>query len=297
MEPRVHILLATYNGAEYLADLLDSLLNQTYPNICIYALDDGSTDDTVEILESYREKGIVIVPNTKNLGYPFSFFKLAATCFGADYYCFCDQDDIWLPGKVAMAVEKLSKTDPRRMSLYFGAFEYCDEQMNVLKRSATPPEPIRFHQTFFQCYLWGFTMAFNERTRSELAANIPRVFCKDYWMQTLCSAFGEIVYDDRVCALYRRHGKNHSQDSFDFIRFQWWRFKNFWLDSKFTEYQTFLREFYRFYADRLPPEQRSALQLFQSRGHALKKACYPKRLRSTVLDEIILRTVFLMRKL
>lgn len=294
----MNILLATYNGEKYLSELLDSLLAQTYSNLQIYALDDGSTDSTMDILETYTEKGIIIVPNSENLGYPNSFFKLVETCNDADYYCFCDQDDVWFPQKVEWVIEKLSITNPNKANLYFAAFNYCDENINIIKKSVEPPKTLDFYQTFFQCYLWGFTMAFNEMARKKLANDIPRKFkSKDYWMQILCSAFGEIVYDNRVCANYRRHNNNVSPVNLSFWQFQFWRLKHFWVENKFAEYHSMLEEFYSFYADDLAKEQREVLQLFQSKGHSLKKAFYPHRLRSTLLDEIMLRMVFLLHKL
>lgn len=69
MSPKVNILVATYNGEKYLAELLDSLLAQTYPNIQIFVLDDGSSDKTNQIIKQYTEKGIKIIPNSHNLGY------------------------------------------------------------------------------------------------------------------------------------------------------------------------------------------------------------------------------------
>ncbi len=298
MEPRVHILLATYNGEKYLAKLLDSLLAQTYTNVCVYALDDGSTDMTKDILKEYSEKGIIIVSNEKNIGYPYSFFKLLKACGGADYYCFCDQDDVWFPEKVKMAVEKMEQYNSKQANLYFADFDYCDEDLNIIRKSVKAPSEILFINAFFQCYLWGFTAVFNETTRNLFSNHLPTIYKgKDYWIQILCAAFGTIIYDNRTCAKYRRHGANVSEDSLSFWKFQLWRLKHFWVENKFAEYHSMLEEFYSFYADDLAKEQREVLQLFQSKGHSLKKAFYPHRLRSTLLDEIMLRMVFLLHKL
>lgn len=298
MYPRVNILLATYNGENFLSNLLDSLLSQTYSNLKIYVLDDGSTDDTLNILKTYQKRGIIIVPNSRNLGYPFSFFKLLEVCDNAEFYCFCDQDDIWLPQKVEWAVEKLSATDANKPNLYFAAFNYCDENMKIIKKSSEPPKNLFLSRCLFQCYLWGFTMSFNETARQKIVHNIPHRFkSKDYWMQILCTVFGTVVYDTRVCANYRRHNKNVSPVNLSFWKFQWWRFCHFWVEDSFSGYHGMLKEFYEFYADHLTKEQQKLLYLFQSDGYALKKAFYPHRLRSTLFDEIMLRVVFLLHKL
>ena len=81
MSPKVNILVATYNGEKYLAELLDSLLAQTYPNIQIFVLDDGSSDKTNQIIKQYTEKGIKDCTNCtlphqrKNYDYIIGKFK------------------------------------------------------------------------------------------------------------------------------------------------------------------------------------------------------------------------------
>lgn len=290
--------MATYNGEKYVAQQLDSMLAQTYPNVHIYVLDDGSKDKTMDILREYEKKGVHIVENDQNLGYPYSFFKLMETCTGADYYCLSDQDDVWLPEKVERAVEKLSRMDPNEENLYFSAFEYCDENLTPVRKSAPVPAQIPFYKTFFQCYLWGFTVVMNEKMRAEYAARFPeRTKAKDYWMHMLCGAFGNFVTDDRVCAMHRRHGKNHSEDPIAFFHFQMWRIKNFLFENQFAVYHDMLKEFYSYYKDRLPEQQREMLELFQSDGKRWKKICFPHRLRSTWADEIMLRCCFLIGKL
>ena len=112
--PSVHILLASYNGGKYIREQLDSLLAQTYPNISIYIRDDGSTDNTVSIIQDYiagntSSKKIVLLENGGvNLGCPASFYQILKECPPADYYAFCDQDDIWYPDKIKRAVKKLA---------------------------------------------------------------------------------------------------------------------------------------------------------------------------------------------
>lgn len=298
LEPKVNVLLATYNGEKYVRQQLDSLLAQTYKNLDIYVLDDCSQDSTRDILEEYREKGIQIVPNERNLGYPCSFFKLMQVVTDAKYYCFCDQDDVWLPEKVEWAIEKLKVLDQTKANLYFADFDYCDEQLSLIRESTKVPDNISFEQVLFQSYLWGFTVVFNETARLMMIQNFPKIYKgKDYWVQLLCKSFGTLVYENKVCAKYRRHGKNVSEDELHPLKFQIWRFKHFWINNKFKEYHGMLAEFYDYYSDKLSPDKREILNLFQSKGKRFKKAFFPKRLRSTWFDEIMLRIIFLLGKL
>ena len=116
-EPKVHILMSTYNGHKFLREQLDSIFKQTYSNFTLYVRDDGSNDDTNELLEEYikehrlGEDKVIIVKNKekKNLGWKGNFWELLDKCSDADYYAFCDQDDVWQPCKLEYAVEMLEK--------------------------------------------------------------------------------------------------------------------------------------------------------------------------------------------
>ena len=108
------ILLSTYNGEKYLKDQLDSILSQSYKNFEIIARDDGSSDETINILKSYNIK---ILDTDKNLGAKLSFSVLldyAVTNTDADYFMFCDQDDIWKNDKIEKTItmmKALEKTN------------------------------------------------------------------------------------------------------------------------------------------------------------------------------------------
>src|ERR1700709_1166359 len=99
----VSIALCTYNGAAYLKEQLDTLVNQTYPNCEIICVDDCSTDNTVEILKQYTHSypQIKLHINSKNLGYTKNFEKAIGLCSG-EYIALCDQDDIWDKNKISI---------------------------------------------------------------------------------------------------------------------------------------------------------------------------------------------------
>src|ERR1700743_1857825 len=101
----VSIALCTYNGAAYIEEQLDTLVNQSYPNCEIIVVDDCSKDNTVKILSEYADKypQVRIHINEKNLGYTRNFEKAIRLCKG-EYIALCDQDDIWDPQKIEMQV-------------------------------------------------------------------------------------------------------------------------------------------------------------------------------------------------
>lgn len=107
--PLVSIALCTYNGVGYLEEQLNSLVNQTYSNIEIIAVDDHSTDHTLKILDSYADEfiNLKIISNEVNLGYVKNFEKAIKLCTG-DYIALSDQDDIWDLNKIQLQVDAIN---------------------------------------------------------------------------------------------------------------------------------------------------------------------------------------------
>jgi len=98
----ISIAMATYNGESFLAEQLDNLAKQTLKPLELVVCDDGSTDDTVAILEGFAALApfpVSIHRNGTRLGHTENFLKAANLCSGK-WIGFCDQDDVWLPNKL-----------------------------------------------------------------------------------------------------------------------------------------------------------------------------------------------------
>ncbi|MFN4244894.1 MAG: glycosyltransferase [Brevinematia bacterium] len=110
----VEILLATYNGAKYLSELLDSIVNQTYKNIRILIHDDGSTDETRNIIKEYTQrypdKITFIDDGVKTNGSTWNFEHLMKFST-AERIMFADQDDVWLPEKVEISLNNINELE------------------------------------------------------------------------------------------------------------------------------------------------------------------------------------------
>ncbi len=204
------VLLSTYNGEKYLAEQLDSLLAQDYTDILIHIRDDGSADSTRLILDRYaaRYKNISVVRGD-NLGVAQSFFQLLQNADEtADYFAFCDQDDVWLPNKLSRAASALSEIDAQTPALYFSSFELVDEQLNHLGY----PPPFRyigFQNALVQNVATGCTVVLNRAGRALVLSRLPEhVIMHDWWSYLVMSALGKLVYDDAVTVKYRQHASN-----------------------------------------------------------------------------------------
>src|ERR671933_952190 len=101
-QPLVSIAINNYNYARFLPQAIDSALNQTYPNVEVVVVDDGSTDNSREIIASYGSK---IIPGLKENGGQASAFNAGFAASRGDVICFLDSDDAFLPEKVAEVID------------------------------------------------------------------------------------------------------------------------------------------------------------------------------------------------
>lgn len=121
---KVAVLLSTYNGSKYIKEQIDSILSQEGVNIDIYIRDDGSTDETVNIIYEYKSNNIFLTEG-KNIGVGNSFMELLYSVPEIyDYYAFADQDDIWSEKKIRIAIEVLQKN---KKHLYASNQELIDK--------------------------------------------------------------------------------------------------------------------------------------------------------------------------
>lgn len=218
----IAVLLATYNGADRLPRLLDSLLAQSCQNWVAYAHDDGSADATVRILEDFANqhpgKLEILGRDVAHLGAKGNFMWLLEHV-RADYYMFCDEDDIWLPEKISETFRFLKEIE-QRIPLNVPVCVHtdlavCDESYKVLypslwRLSKVMPEwqehPDRL--LVANC-VTGCTMMFNGRAR-ELALPMPDfVPMHDLWVafQTVANG-GVLSHINKQTILYCQHGDN-----------------------------------------------------------------------------------------
>ena len=207
----VCILMSTYNGEKYLEEQLESLVRQERVEMRILVRDDGSKDTTCDILNKWQEKGLLTWYTDENKGPAQSFMDLIYKAPEADYYAFCDQDDVWLPDKLKVAIEKLEAlpdiaTVP---AMYFSTQMLVDADLNELGVNQ-----IDYNFTFGESLLrnpaGGCTTVLNRVLREELAAYHPDfVSMHDSWAYRVCLAIGgHAVYDPVPHILYRQHGHN-----------------------------------------------------------------------------------------
>ncbi len=208
-KPLISVALATYNGARFLREQLDSIYAQTYQNIEVVVCDDCSTDGTVEILEEYRKRlGLQYLVNDRNLGFVGNFGKVMSICRG-EFIALADQDDIWLPGKLEALLDGLGEAT----LVYSDAFLIDDNGHelpgSLIRTSGVKPMDGR-HFEYFVCNtcITGCTVMFR---RDLLAAALPIPSCEtyhDWWLAVLASRRNGVKYLDEMLVKYRQHESN-----------------------------------------------------------------------------------------
>jgi len=302
--PKVNILLSTYNGEKYLTAQIESLLVQTYNNITIYVRDDGSKDNTCAVLEDYAKKGLIIlIENAKkvNLGYKESFWTLLRESAQADYYAFCDQDDIWYPNKVELGVTALEQESDSLPLLYFSSFIYCDEQLRFVGKPTDMPASVTFKDVLFYSPAFGFTVLINHELRNiALSASSLKNIPHDVWCQKIAASMGKIIYDSTQTARYRRHPHTVTYMTANKLNMTLQWLKNDILGKGLSEYYYILRRFYEEYASQLKGSDRRYLSILMERPTTLilylKRLFLPVRFRPSLGGELALRLCFLLNR-
>jgi glycosyltransferase involved in cell wall biosynthesis len=211
--------MATYNGGGWLREQLDSIYAQQGVRVEVVASDDGSTDETIAILEEYRDaRGLLLVRNDRRLGYKDNFMAAIAACT-APLIALADQDDVWEADKLASLIDEL------------GDDLLVHGDVSMIDGEGRPVAPSVRHRTFGDLHDRIFLDRDYHRrsllTRKSLCQGCTALFRRelleaalpvpeneqahDIWLAFVAAALGRVRYVDRAWVRWRVHGTNTSQ--------------------------------------------------------------------------------------
>ncbi len=214
--PQVCILLALYQGAPYLRAQLDSFAAQSHAHWSLIASDDGSTDESADIIQAFHKAHpaypVTLRPGPRQ-GFVRNFLSLLR-CAPPDtpFVALSDQDDVWFDDKLARAVRRLSDVARDVPALYCARTMICDRDLRPLGLSGAFRRAPDFRNALVQSIGGGNTMVLN-RAALNLAAAAAREatdpVAHDWWLYQLITACGgQVIHDSEPVLSYRQHAGN-----------------------------------------------------------------------------------------
>lgn len=212
------ILMSTYNGEKYINEQIESILNQSIGinNLSILVRDDGSSDNTIKILEQYKTDyhNNFNYFQGRNLGPCYSFLDLVNNAdLNYTYFAFSDQDDFWLPSKLEAAIKILDNKNNNKPQLYSSKYTIVDANLKeIAGQSAKKVNFTSFENSLVENVATGCTEVFNLEMLKLLnkvnKPNIQGFFMHDWILYMLGTSLGEYTYDNNSYLLYRQHENN-----------------------------------------------------------------------------------------
>ena len=206
------VLMSTYNGGNYLEEQLESILKQKIDeqiSVDILVRDDGSIDNTKTILNKYKKKGVLDWYEGENMKPAKSFWNLVCNAPQADYYAFCDQDDVWFEDKLQRAVSSIC--NKQLPMLYCSTVISTDVELKPLRKQMKTMQFVDFPHSLLYSLAPGCTFVFNEYARKELIAydmSKEVEVIHDWLAHKIIALKGEVVFDKEPSMYYRQHGNN-----------------------------------------------------------------------------------------
>ena len=217
----INVILATYNGEKYLRVLLDSLFSQTNQSFNLLVRDDNSKDKTIDIIEEYQNahpnRIKLIQDNLGNLGSSKSFMNLLEYT-NSEYIMFCDQDDVWLPKKIEVSLQKIQELENKYTKdiplSVFTDLQVVDEKLNLIEPSIWKYQKLypniaqNWKKLLAQNVITGCTMIINNKSKEFCLPFALDMMIHDQWVGVNISKYGKIDFLEESTLLYRQHSKN-----------------------------------------------------------------------------------------
>lgn len=227
---KIAVLMSTYNGHKYLDEQLKSIAEQTVANnLTLYIRDDGSKDDTFDIIDRWKNKISIVLYKEKNAGPAMSFWQLLMKYeVKADYYAFCDQDDVWDNDKLERGIEKLKGNT----QLYACNCRIIDEKGTVIKKNRVSGSPnMDVQKLFISGCTQGCSMIFTDTLRNYVRSlRITCVPMHDVVLMLYAKYLGKIYWDANPHFGYRVHANNvvakSNKSLFEQIKTTIWNWEN-----------------------------------------------------------------------
>ena len=211
---KVNILMSTYNGQQFLAEQIRSIQDQSYTDWTLFIRDDGSSDNTKEILKDFerQDSRIHLIDSDKsdNLGVIKSFHKLV-NHDRADYYFFSDQDDVWLLNKLELSLKEAQNYLADHPLMVYMDLKVVNQDLEIMTESMVKSQSHHANTELVQELTENTVtggVAMINHALAEMWQETDDILMHDWYLALLASPFGNLVFIDQPGELYRQHSDN-----------------------------------------------------------------------------------------
>ena len=212
-KPSICVMLASYNGEKFIQEQIDSILRQEGVIIKLVIRDDGSKDNTLQIIDKYSNNKSIKIVKGQNIGPANNFYKLLGDAYESDFYAWSDQDDIWDVDKLLNSVNKIAKFSTDKPALYYSASRTVDINKKLLGIIGESSPSLTYGAALIRSNAQGSTFVFNNALMRVARLYTPEfkkcAILHDAWLHRVCLAVdGVVVHDSIPHMSYRIHGSN-----------------------------------------------------------------------------------------
>lgn len=211
----ISVVMTTFNGGRFLEQQIESILSQSLSPAEIIVCDDGSSDNTIEILEFYQRKALLTYfVNEARLGVIENFKKAVSLAAPGNYIALSDQDDIWFPDKLEQQYLELFKIeDGQKPAMVYSDLIVIDGQNKILNPSfwnELGQDTYRhsFKTLLFGNFVTGCTIMMNVPMRFYFSQMPANVLMHDVWLALIAFSFGKVTAIKTPLIYYRKHDSN-----------------------------------------------------------------------------------------
>ena len=199
MPALISIITPVYNAAAFIAETIQSVLNQTYPHWEMILVDDVSADNSVAVIKGFHDERIKLIELEKNSG-PAVARNTAILQAKGQYIAFLDSDDLWLPEKLE---KQLAFIQQKKCAIVHSAYEIMDAEGNKTGKIISAPEKLTYNQLLNYNYIGCLTGMYDtEKTGKVFMPDIPKR--QDYGLWLAILRMGHTAYfQNEVLAMYR----------------------------------------------------------------------------------------------
>ena len=297
------VLMSTYNGEQYIDEQLESIENQEVDiPLNILIRDDGSTDNTVNIIRKYQDKyhNIELITG-KNIGCNASFFELINYAKDFDFYAISDQDDVWIKDKLKNGINEIKKNDSNIPILYGSCSYLVRDDLIPYGKTQCQKRKILLTNSIIQNFIPGHSQIMNAKMLELLKGKIDssRIYVYDFWITNVAVLFGKVIFSNQPYTYYRMHTNNvigYGKSKIAWIKERIRRFKKGDGNAIYRQVEYFYEMYSKDMSKKDSNEIKKFLKLNKDVIKRIKFILFTKLYRQKKSETIMFKLIYLLGK-